>query len=482
MSKNGQLTIVQMNDSHAYFELHPELFWSGGQAVYRHAGGYARIATLLKQIHAENQGAVLALDCGDTIHGTYAAVQTQGQALVPVLNHLAFVAMTAHWEFAYGPEQFKRIVQQLSYPMLAVNCYSKATGELVFEPYRICELQGWRIGIVGVAATIVDKVMPESFSEGITFTLGNKELPGTIARLREEEHVDLVVVISHLGFPQELQLAQEVDGIDVLLSAHTHNRLYTPATPNNTIVMQSGAHGAFVGRLDLHLQDGRLANFTHRLIPVTEDIEPDAEVEALVEQALAPYRAQLGQIAGQTLAPLNRNTALEATTDNFLLRSLRHVTGTELVFSNGWRYGAPIVPGPITVNDLYNIVPMDPPVSLVKLTGGELRAMLEENLEHTFSRDPYKQMGGYVKRCLGLHVYFKMENPCGCRIQELFVGNQPVKDDRLYTASFVTEQGVPARYGVERLALDIRAVEAMQRYLADHPRVAVELEGSVVAV
>lgn len=104
--------------------------------------------------------------------------------------------------------------------------------------------------------------------------------------------------------------------------------------------------------------------------------------------------------------------------DNFLLQSLLESTGAQLAFSNGWRYGAPIVPGQITLNDLYNIIPMNPPVSTVELTGEEIKAMLEENLERTFSCDPYEQMGGSVKRCLGLNVYFKIENPSGNRIQK----------------------------------------------------------------
>jgi S-sulfosulfanyl-L-cysteine sulfohydrolase len=83
MSGSKKLTIVQMNDSHAYFDLHEELFWQGNQAVYRLAGGYdARIAAIVKQIRAESQGSCLFCDCGDTLHGTYPALNTQGQALL----------------------------------------------------------------------------------------------------------------------------------------------------------------------------------------------------------------------------------------------------------------------------------------------------------------------------------------------------------------------------------------------------------------
>ena len=106
MSKNVNFTILQINDSHSYFELHNELYWSGDKVIYRKAGGYARIATLFKEERNEKNGKVIALDNGDTIHGTFPAVNSKGHALVPILNELDLDAMTAHWEFAYGPNKY----------------------------------------------------------------------------------------------------------------------------------------------------------------------------------------------------------------------------------------------------------------------------------------------------------------------------------------------------------------------------------------
>ena len=103
MANKMSLTVIQLNDSHAYFDLHQELFWQGGQAAYRPAGGYARIAAIVKQIRSERQDRILFCDCGDTLHGSYPALKTQGQALIPILNSLGLDAMTSHWEFAYGP-------------------------------------------------------------------------------------------------------------------------------------------------------------------------------------------------------------------------------------------------------------------------------------------------------------------------------------------------------------------------------------------
>lgn len=73
-------------------------------------------------------------------------------------------------------------------------------------------------------------------------------------------------------------------------------------------------------------------------------------------------------VVGQAGTALNRNPFLESTMDNFLLQAIAEAADTRIAFSNGWRYGAPIPPGPVMVNDLWNIVPPDPPVSTVELT------------------------------------------------------------------------------------------------------------------
>jgi S-sulfosulfanyl-L-cysteine sulfohydrolase len=477
-----KLTIAQLNDSHGYVELHHELFWDAAGPVYRKAGGYARIAALLKQMRAERPGGVLVFDNGDTIHGTYPAVKTKGEALVPLLNALAFDAMTAHWEFAYGPAHLKKIAGRLMYPLLAANVYETDREERLFEASRIYEAGGLRVGVVGIASNIVDKTMPAHFSEGIRFTLGVAEAREAVRQLREGEQVDLVVVLSHLGFPQDMKLAEEVRGVDVLLSGHTHNRLWQPARVGDALVIQSGSHGSFLGRLDLRVDGGQVVEARHWLITVEEGIEPDRDMQAQVDDLVRPYRDELSRVVGHTETGLNRNTLLESTMDNLLLRSLLEATAAQVAFSNGWRYGAPVPPGPVTVNDLHNMVPMNPPVMTVELTGEELREMLEENFERTLSRDPYGQMGGYLKRMLGLKLYAKAENPPGQRVQQIFVGDQPLDPARKYQAAFVTEQGVGRRYGTNRQEAGVFAIDALERTFSRHPTVRAGLEGTVTLV
>lgn len=468
-----------MNDTHGYYDLHPEMFIEENEEKYRNAGGYARIATIVEETRKGNHDSVLLFDNGDTFHGTYPVVSTKGEGLVPILNEMGFDAMTAHWEFAYGPEQVKRLVDMLNYPMLACNCYDEDTDELVFPPYTIIERAGLKIGVIGIAEHIIDKTMPAHFSEGVYFTLGVEETKKLIPQLKDQEQVDLIILLSHFGFPQEVKLAQEIDGIDILLSGHTHNTLVEPIVVHDTILMQSGCHGAHIGQITLQVKNKQINDYKHSLIEVAEEIPEQPRVKKQIDLFKAPFQEKLQEPIGLTKTPLHRYNQLETTMDNLLLASLLHVSGAEIAFSNGWRYGAPITVGPITENDLWNIIPTNPPVSTVQLTGKEIIDMLEDNLENTFAADPYKQMGGYMKRCLGITMYIKIENPAGTRIQHLFIGNEKVENDRMYDAAFVTVQGVPKKYGTHRMNLDLHAIDALRKYIAFKKEVSIPLQNTV---
>lgn len=459
------LTILQLNDLHGYVAPHPEMVRSGGDWSFTQLGGLARIATLFDAVRRETGGAVLALDNGDTFHGTHVAVTSRGQALVPMMNALGMDAMTVHWEFAFTPRGVREIAELLDYPILAINCYEKASGDRMFEPWRVVERAGLRIGVVGIASPVV-ATMPPAFGEGLLFTIGNEELPGAISHLREEEKVDLVVVLSHLGFPQDVKLAYETGGIDVLVSGHTHNRMDDAIVENGAIIFQSGCHGAFVGRLDLTIEDRRITSHQHRLIAIDDTLVEDPAVSAMVDKALAPARSEMSEIVGTTAIALHRYAMLQSSMDDLLLRAIAEAAGTQIAFSNGWRYGAPIEPGPVTVDDLWNIIPVNPPVTTVELKGREIIEMLEDNLERTFAADPFRQMGGYVKRMRGLKLYFKAENPSGRRIDRLFAGERRVMPDDIFKVAFVTAQGVPIKLGRNRTELDIDAITAMKQLLS----------------
>lgn len=476
-----KLTIIQMNDLHGYLTPHQEYFWEGAKQTYKTVGGFGKIADYFAKVREEEKG-VLICDNGDTIHGTYPAVKSKGEGMIPLLNDLSFDAMTAHWEFAYGPKHLMKLNNKLKYPLLAVNCYEKKSDKLVFDPYKIIEKNDLQIAILGVAATIVDKTMPKEFSEGIYLTNGVEELRSYIDELKTKEKVDLIVVVSHMGYPQECRMAKIIDNIDVFLSGHTHNRMYYPSKINNAILIQSGCHGSFLGRLDIKVENQKITSFDHKLELMDERIPTDEDMNEKVTKLLEPMEDNLREKVGKVKTPLTRDKVMETTMDTFLLEALKDAAGTDLAFSNGWRYGAPITPGEVDVNDLWNIIPVNPPISVCEITGQELVDMMEENLERTFSRDPFEQMGGYVKRCSGINVYFKIENPKNERIQEFFVKGERLDKKKKYKACYVTSQGIPDHFGKNKVNLDITAIDALREYLEKNNTIQINLQNTIVPV
>lgn len=460
-----KLSIAYLNDVHGYLEPHNELFFEGMEKKVGSAGSYARIMTLVKNIRKENPN-TLVFDGGDTFHGTLPLIESKGEAILPVLKQFGFSAMVGHWDFAYGADQLVKLQQALGYPVLGINVY-KSDGSLLLDPYLLIDVENIKIGVIGICSNIIDKTMPKNFSDGLTVTDGMKELPEAIRAIKDKG-ADLVFLLSHNGYPQDIKMLVEIPGIDVCFSAHTHNRLFEPTVVNGSIVIQCGCHGAFLGKLDLLIDHAKIQGYEYELIPITDSIEEDPQISEIVEQIMEPYKYLQTQYIGETTGLLHRYNTMGSSMDDLLLRAVCLAAKTDLAFSNGWRYGAPIPAGKISKWDLYNMIPMNPPVSVVELTGEEIIKMLEQNLERTFSADPMMQMGGYVKRAVGLHVYLRIENPKGSRIQQAFVGDKPLDKNQTYQVAFVTSQGVSEKLGTGRKDLDIDVVEAITNFLHKH--------------
>lgn len=462
-----RLTLLQQNDTHAHVEPHRELRWRCGAAELWRAGGYARIRAIADEIRREVGGAMVHVDSGDAIHGTGAAQWTKGAAIVPALNAVGVELMTpGNWEFGFGPEVLCERVGELRFPVIACNVQRAADGTPEFASTELREVGGLRVAFVGITTPIVSRTMPAPFGAGLRFGDAEDVLPELVASLRERERPDLVVLVSHYGFAQEAEIAARVPGIDVILGGHTHDVLARPVVVGGTIITQAGAHGSYLTRLDLEVENRRVCGFTHRLIPVEEGAEHQG-VAAAIEEALRSHRAALDEVVGATRTLLHRGTVLESPMDNVITDAYRAVTGAEVGVSHGWRYGTPIGPGPITAGDLWQMIPPNPELFTVTLTGAELRRMLEQSLERTFSRDPMRQQGGYVMRFSGMRAVARINNPPGARLLQLEVGDTPVDPDRAYTVAAAGAQSVRKEEG--RSMSGIRAIEALREQLRRGP-------------
>ncbi|RAL22276.1 bifunctional metallophosphatase/5'-nucleotidase [Lujinxingia litoralis] len=484
-----ELTVLFVADLHAQLYEHPELFWHEGQEDrLEMAGGFARVAAAIDAIKAENPGRVLVLDGGDTLQGAGEAALTQGAAVVPALNALGLdAAIPGNWEVAYGPQVLKDRAAELDFPLFAANLRDEASGERLFAPYIIREVGEVKVAVIGYTDPDVPFRQPPAYSRGLSYQ-GPEELPALIDEVRQDQGADVVLLLSHIGLAKAVQLTGELEGIDVHLSSDTHERTYEPIVEKSTWVVEPGAFGSFLGRLDLKVHRGQIVDKRWELIELTAEAYPeDAEVRALIDQATAPTRAELSQVIGHTSGVLARHNVIETTLDNLLSDALREATGTEIALSNGFRFGNPVLPGPIVEGDLWKFYPVVTELKTGQVSGAQIRAFWERELENVFAHNPADRFGGWIPRPSNMSVRFEARAPRGERVKEIRVGGELLDDERLYTLTACEREGdephmlcrIPNAQNTRIHTLD--AHDAVRQYLQKHPDAMRHYEDRVVA-
>ena len=389
--------------------------------TYGRVGGLDRLATLVRAIRAERPENTLFLDGGDTWQGSYTSLASTGGDMVEVMNVLGPDAMTAHWEFTYGTDRVKELVDQLSFPFLAGNVRDTEWDEEVFEATATFERGGVKIAVIGQAFPYTPVANPRYLIPTWSFGIQESLIAERVAAARADG-AELVVLLSHNGFDVDRKLAARVDGIDVILTGHTHDALPAAVTVNKTLLIASGSHGKFLSRLDLEIKDGAVADYRYRLIPIlTDAIAPDPEIAALVEKIRAPHAAELSRVLGQSESLLYRRGNFNGTFDDLICQALLQERDAQIALSPGFRWGATLLPGQdITVEDVYNQTAITYANTYRnEFTGTFLKEVLEDVADNLFNPDPYYQQGGDMVRVGGLGYTIDIGKPIGQRISDL---------------------------------------------------------------
>ncbi|WP_406695628.1 bifunctional metallophosphatase/5'-nucleotidase [Singulisphaera sp. Ch08] len=483
------ITLAYIADLHAQLEPHAEHFWHGVKEETATAGGVARIASAIEAIRQQRPGRVLFMDAGDTIQGSADAAWTEGRTVVGPINAMKLdLGIPGNWEVVYGAKPLEERAREFHHPLIAANLRDAKSNKLIFPPYLVKEVGGVRIGVLGFTDPDVPERQPPSYSKGLSFD-GDEVLPPLIDELRNREKVDVVVLLTHVGLPKSIRLAETLKGVDFVFSGDTHERTYEPIVRGETWVVEPGSFGSFLGRLDLTVRAGKVVDRKWELIELRADrFAEDLEVKRVVDETLAPMRPRLDKIIGHTAVPLMRYNVVETSLDDVLSDALREAAGTEIALSNGFRFAPPLPAGPVRESDLWNWYPITTKLKLGKVTGRQLRAFWERELEHVFATDPTKLFGGWVPRPSGMTLRFAAHAPAGQRIRELRVGGIPVEDDRAYTLVACEREGdaddklcrIPHVREPRVLALD--AHQAVRQFLAKHSPLAAPEGGRVVAV
>ena len=390
--------------------------------TYGRMGGLDRVATVLNSIRSERPDALL-LDGGDTWQGSYTTHHTQGQDMVNVMNALKPDAMTSHWEFTLGIDRVTEIVDTLDFPFLGANIFDKEWDEPAYEPYKMFERGGVKIAVIGQAFPYMPIANPGWMFPDLSFGVREERMIEVVAEVRELG-AELVVLLSHNGFDVDRKLASRVNGIDVILTGHTHDALPEPVLVGSTMLIASGSNGKFVTRLDLDVRDGEVKGFAHKLIPIFSDvIAPDPAVRALIDEQRAPFTDQLSEVLGTTDQELYRRGNFNGTWDDLLCNALIEEREADIALSPGFRWGPSLLPGQdITREDLFNVTAMSYPEAYrSEMTGEFLHIILEDVADNLFNPDPYYQQGGDMVRVGGMGYSIDVSKPQGSRITNMTI-------------------------------------------------------------
>ncbi len=425
------ITLIQLQDMHGNLTPHAGIIKTpgGGERYVTQGGGMAKAKTLIDRIRADNPNNLL-LAVGDTTHGTAETMFTVGDAIMPALNSFGIDAYTpGNWEFGYGPAVFRnrfasfgpkpplpaniRVmadafdgpgVTAATFPTIAINLYNDTDtaplppqlhNKRVLPPYKIFDVSGVRIAVIGITASIVPQ-QASAFNIGLRFSQGIEELPGMIDEVKAQG-ATVIVVQSELGLSQNLAIGQRFKDVDVVLSAHTHE-----TTLNALIANKHGVHAAdgvgrqrvgehativvetnedlYLGRLDLVVRNGEVKRFKWEAIPVDDEVPEDPATKALIDAAEAPFigntvvrhtfmpggycpanncgdttvrglqlTESLDTVVGYTETVLDRDNVLEDNINNFIADAIYTIsnqvvpTGVDLSMTNGFRFGTAIL-------------------------------------------------------------------------------------------------------------------------------------------
>ena len=423
--------------------------------TYGRIGGLDRTATLVKAIRAERgDDKVLFLDGGDTWQGSYTALKTNGQDMVECMKLLKPDAMVGHWEFTLGEARVKEIIANLGFPFLGGNIVDNEFEEAVFASTQMFEKGGVKVAVIGQAFPYTPIANPRWMFPKWSFGIRPERVQSHVDKARADG-AQVVVLLSHDGFDVDQKLATVVKGIDVILTGHTHDSIPVAIEVGKTILLSSGSHGKYLGRVDLEVKDGKVVGYSSGMIPVFSDvIEPDKEMAAKIAEVRAPFEKECKRVIGKTEGLLYRRGNFNGTWDDLICQGLIEERDAQISLSPGFRWGTTLLPGQdITIDDLYTQTAMSyPAVYRNEFTGAQIHEIMEDVCDNLFHKDPFYQQGGDMVRVGGMGYTCAPKEEKGKRVTEmtLLKTGEKIDADKKYVvagwASVNPETKGPAIY------------------------------------
>lgn len=454
-SKTMKLTLLQMGDIHGHMIPRAHLRRDGNGAKL---GGLAYMYSKIQEIRSQNPNTLL-FNTGDTIQGSAEALYTKGQAVVDVLDQFGVVGFApGNWDYLYGAERFVELFGNGRWGAVAANVYydpaiyPDKAGQTVLPPYRILTVNGLKIGLMGLSTERITLSPGPFATAGFIATSDGQEVPGIVDTLRNQEKVDLVIMVSEFGLAKNVYFAENYSGIDVILSADMHEETREPITTSNgTIISEVGQDGTRLGQIDLDIRDGKIAAWKYTFNTIdTMTIKPNRQIAQLVadkrkefvagksfKNHVNPFngmvlKTPIDKIVGKADVALYRANysddtmpgAVEGTSHNFIADAFREQAGTDVGHMRGFRYGTHIAPGDIRLEDLYHYIAVGPQVAKTTITGQMLKDDLESNATGSFNPEIFAWTGGWQQALSGVKYDLDLYASAGAKVQNAQVFNK----------------------------------------------------------
>jgi sulfur-oxidizing protein SoxB len=407
---------------------------------YGKVGGFAHLATLVKRLKASRPGALL-LDGGDTWQGSATALWTDAQDMVDACKLLGVDVMTGHWEFTYGMERVKEIVEKDfkgKIDFVAQNVKTNDFGDPVFSPYALRDINGVKVAIIGQAFPYTPIANPRYMVADWAFGIQDENMQKMVDETRGKG-AQLVVVLSHNGMDVDLKMASRVRGIDAIFGGHTHDGVPVAVPVKNaggtTLVTNAGSNSKFLGVMDFDVKGGKLVDFRYRLLPIfANQLRADPEMDALITKVRAPYEAKLAEKLAVTDGLLYRRGNFNGSWDQLICDAMMDVQGAEIAFSPGFRWGTSLLPGDTITRELLmdQLAITYPYATLTEMSGETIKTILEDVADNLFNPDPYYQQGGDMVRVGGLSYTMSPSEKMGSRITDMRLNGKPLDASKKY--------------------------------------------------
>ncbi|SHH32154.1 bifunctional UDP-sugar hydrolase/5'-nucleotidase [Thermosipho atlanticus] len=416
-----KVTIFHINDTHGHA-------WTFSEYKNPNIGGFAVIASIIDKERAVNPN-VLFLHAGDLNTGVPESDLLNALPDIFVLNRMKLTAMAVgNHEFDKDRSVLEYQMSIAKFPFLSANIYKN--GKPFFTPYIIKNVGGVKVAIFGLT-TEETAILEPLYSSDLEFRNAIEVAKELVPKLRAE--ADVVVALTHLGMGMEHegdyttseQLAQAVDGIDVIIDGHSHTKLAKAKVINNTIIVQAWEWGKILGKLELDVENGKIANWNWTPIPV----KLEGNEEALYVKVPLDIFAKMGSekldtVIGETKILLDGERAHVRSGDtnlgHLITDAMLWKTGAEIALQNGGGIRASIKPDKITIRDILTVLPFGNTVYVLKLKGSELLKVLEYAATIPEGKGAFLHVAGLT---------WKSE---GGKVTEVLVNGKPLDPNKIY--------------------------------------------------